>query len=132
MSWTQEKIDLLVELWEKKYSASEIADQIGAVSRNAVISKANRLGLKKKANENREKKPKTNIKPIGPLNLYDLGETMCKWPYGDPQEKNFHFCGELCFENLPYCSEHAVKAYHTITKKRMKESKKSSGKIRAA
>lgn len=127
MSWTKEKIDTLVKLWEKNYSASEIADQLGATTRNAVISKASRLGLKKaKANENR----KTETKPMrsGPYHLYDLSETMCKWPHGDPQHADFHFCGDPCFENLPYCDEHAMKAYHTLTKKRMNDAKKQMKK----
>ncbi len=129
MSWTQEKISVLKELWKKDYSASEIADQIGAVTRNAVISKANRLGLKSKANKNTKK---TIVKKqLGPFNLYDLNESMCKWPYGDPQENDFHFCGKNCFEGLPYCDEHAVKAYHTITKKRMTESKRTNTKAAA-
>ncbi len=46
MSWTDERIDQLKTLWEKGLTASQIADQLGGVSRNAVIGKAHRLGLK--------------------------------------------------------------------------------------
>jgi GcrA cell cycle regulator len=45
MSWTDERIDRLKELWKKGMTASQIADELGAVSRNAVIGKAHRLGL---------------------------------------------------------------------------------------
>ena len=45
MSWTDERIDRLKELWSKGMTASQIADELGAVSRNAVIGKAHRLGL---------------------------------------------------------------------------------------
>jgi GcrA cell cycle regulator len=56
MSWTDERIDRLKELWSQGVTASQIADELGGVSRNAVIGKAHRLGLQSrpspvKANE---------------------------------------------------------------------------------
>ena len=45
MSWTDERIDQLKAMWEKGLTASQIADELGGVSRNAVIGKAHRLGL---------------------------------------------------------------------------------------
>ena len=46
MSWTDERIDQLKALWDKGLTASQIAEKLGGVSRNAVIGKAHRLGLK--------------------------------------------------------------------------------------
>jgi len=46
MSWTDERIEQLRTMWEKGLTASQIADELGGVSRNAVIGKAHRLGLK--------------------------------------------------------------------------------------
>ncbi|MEO6718341.1 MAG: GcrA family cell cycle regulator [Novosphingobium sp.] len=46
MSWTDERIDRLTKMWEGGATASQIADELGGVSRNAVIGKAHRLGLK--------------------------------------------------------------------------------------
>jgi GcrA cell cycle regulator len=46
MAWTDERIDQLKSLWEKGLTASQIAEELGGVSRNAVIGKAHRLGLK--------------------------------------------------------------------------------------
>lgn len=46
MSWTEERIETLRKLWENGLTASQIADELGGVSRNAVIGKAHRLGLK--------------------------------------------------------------------------------------
>ena len=62
MSWTDERIATLRKMWEGGATASEIATELGGVSRNAVIGKAHRLGLKArpspvKANE--KKKPAT-------------------------------------------------------------------------
>ncbi|TAK17637.1 MAG: GcrA cell cycle regulator, partial [Rhizorhabdus sp.] len=45
MSWTEERIDQLKRLWGQGMTASQIADDLGGVSRNAVIGKAHRLGL---------------------------------------------------------------------------------------
>ena len=46
MSWTDERIERLTKMWEGGATASQIADELGGVSRNAVIGKAHRLGLK--------------------------------------------------------------------------------------
>ena len=46
MSWTDERIEKLTKMWEGGATASHIADELGGVSRNAVIGKAHRLGLK--------------------------------------------------------------------------------------
>lgn len=45
MSWTDDRIDFLKRMWSEGYTASEIAEELGGVSRNAVIGKAHRLGL---------------------------------------------------------------------------------------
>ncbi len=63
MSWTDERIATLKKMWEGGSTASQIADELGGVSRNAVIGKAHRLGLKArpspvKANEKKAPKPK--------------------------------------------------------------------------
>ena len=69
MSWTDERIATLKKMWEGGSTASQIADELGGVSRNAVIGKAHRLGLKSrpspvKANE--KKKPAVKAKPAAP------------------------------------------------------------------
>ncbi|MGP1354693.1 MAG: GcrA family cell cycle regulator [Parasphingopyxis sp.] len=64
MAWTDERIDELKKMWEKGMTASQIAEKLGGVSRNAVIGKAHRLGLKSrpspvKAKSKAKKKPAT-------------------------------------------------------------------------
>jgi len=61
MSWTDERIERLKKMWADGATASQIADELGGVSRNAVIGKAHRLGLEQrpspvKAGEEKEKK----------------------------------------------------------------------------
>ena len=48
MSWTEEKVNKLKELWGKGNTASQIAEVIGGITRNAVIGKAHRLNLSAK------------------------------------------------------------------------------------
>jgi GcrA cell cycle regulator len=70
MSWTDERIDRLRTMWENGLTASQIAEELGGVSRNAVIGKAHRLGLKSrpspvKANDSEGKAaPKPKAKPV--------------------------------------------------------------------
>lgn len=60
MAWTDERIDQLKKMWAKGMTASQIADELGGVSRNAVIGKAHRLGLKSRPSpvKAKEAKPK--------------------------------------------------------------------------
>jgi len=151
MSWTEERVTLLTQLWGNGKSASEIAEIIGEVTRNAVIGKAHRLGLsgrpspikkvvsgsaatpkveRRPAVKRRELKPekpeavapktarvvihpkvKIDDAPVGGATILDLTERMCRWPIGDPQDPGFRFCGRSRTTILPYCAEHAAKAY---------------------
>jgi GcrA cell cycle regulator len=71
MSWTDERIDRLKEYWTRGMTASQIAEELGGVSRNAVIGKAHRLGLQArpspvKANEHEEAAPAAAPAPAAP------------------------------------------------------------------
>ena len=71
MSWTEERIERLKAMWTKGATASQIAEELGGVSRNAVIGKAHRLGLESrpspvKAGEEKEKKAKAAPAPKAP------------------------------------------------------------------
>lgn len=68
MSWTDERIERLKSMWASGSTASQIADELGGVSRNAVIGKAHRLGLESrpspvKPGEEKEKKAKAAPAP---------------------------------------------------------------------
>ena len=68
MSWTEERIERLKAMWTKGATASQIAEELGGVSRNAVIGKAHRLGLESrpspvKPGEEKEKKAKAAPAP---------------------------------------------------------------------
>ena len=144
MSWTEEKVAKLKELWGKGNTASQIAEIIGGISRNAVIGKAHRLNLSAKIktrsapsnqsfeNSINEKniKPRRGRKskfksliiekdfePENPKQLEELDEQSCKWPIGHPDEKSFYFCGRSSLKDFSYCKLHLLYAYQPKNKK---------------
>ncbi|MDA9081725.1 hypothetical protein N9K25_00085 [Candidatus Pelagibacter sp.] len=143
MSWTEEKVEKLKELWGKN-TASQIAAAIGDVSRNAVIGKANRLNLsakiKTRSSSNNQKfnnidltssglqkntrKSKfksllieQDFEPENPKQLEELDEGSCKWPIGHPNEEKFYFCGRSSLKDFSYCKLHLLYAFQPKGKK---------------
>lgn len=51
------------------------------------------------------------------LSILDLTDRICKWPLGDPQEADFHFCGDAVHPGRPYCVEHCTEAYQALQRK---------------
>lgn len=45
------------------------------------------------------------------LEMANLKPNQCRWPIGDPDSENFHFCGAQVFVGKPYCYEHCKQAY---------------------
>ena len=143
MSWTPEKVEKLKELWGKGNTASEIAQILGGVTRNAVIGKAFRLNLSGKiqtkkssslASSNTDSGNKISRKnlrrgkfksliidkdfePENPKQLEELDENSCKWPIGHPNEDNFYFCGRTSLKDFSYCKLHLLYAYQPKGKK---------------
>ena len=137
MSWNEEKVEKLKELWGKGSTASQIAEIIGGISRNAVIGKAHRLNLSSKIktrnasssqnfdnsleeNSSKQKRGRKSkfqsliiekdFKPENPKKLEELDESSCKWPVGHPEEKSFYFCGRSSLKDFSYCKLHLLYA----------------------
>ena len=144
MGWTEEKVQKLKELWGKGNTASQIAEIIGGISRNAVIGKAHRLNLsakiKKRISPNDQNVQKTSsegnniqkrgrrtrfkslliekdFEPENPKQLEELDDKSCKWPIGHPNESSFYFCGRTSLKDFSYCKLHLLYAFQPKAKK---------------
>jgi len=56
--------------------------------------------------------------PDGGVALIDLTERMCRWPFGDPREEGFTFCGRPAYPGKPYCADHVLVAYQSSSRAR--------------
>lgn len=52
------------------------------------------------------------------LQMASLKPNQCRWPIGNPDSDNFHFCGETVFAGKPYCYEHCRQAYQFVPPKK--------------
>jgi GcrA cell cycle regulator len=137
MSWTDERVGLLRQLWGEGKTAAEIAKVLGnGITRNAVIGKAHRLKLSSRLSpiQQNPSPKKAKSEPAQPrlirtvaarpefkgncVSMIDLKERMCRWPSGDPQEEGFSFCGCDSVPGLPYCPEHCHVAYQVPARTR--------------
>jgi GcrA cell cycle regulator len=127
MTWTDAQTDRLRELHAEGYSCGYIARDIGGLTRNAVIGKIHRLGLHRpgSANTKEAKEPKrfraekaepeTRRKVIrNAKSLVELRERDCRFPFGEPGQPGFFFCGALTVPAYPYCAHHCNIAYTGI------------------
>ena len=146
MSWTEEREQKLRELWEKDYTASQIAEMLGDTTRNAVIGKAHRLKLAARATSKQSRIPKRqnitansvpnkqegyisrksrfksllldkNFEAENPKKLEELSNKNCRWPIGHPDEENFYFCGRNPVEGFSYCKLHVLYAFQPKNQK---------------
>jgi GcrA cell cycle regulator len=138
--WTTTETEFVESQWPL-FSASVIASKIGK-TRSAVIGKINRMrragGVRlerkpKRMNGQRlniapprprmEKPIKTKLSPQvrrrnGELGMQchcqvtELEQVNCRWPYGDPKDSDFYFCGAVSVDGEPYCNTHMREAHH--------------------
>ena len=146
MNWNDERVELLKKLWQDGLSASQIAAQLGGVSRNAVIGKVHRLKLSARQSRavsrpmaatvganalkiqyDADALPQYHVRPVQEnvvvpmsrrLKLVELTEHTCKWPNGDPLAEDFSFCGNDSAETGPYCQYHARLAFQPASERR--------------
>ena len=143
MSWNEDRVNKLKQLWGKGQTASQIAEIIGGVSRNAVIGKAHRLNLSSKIKtrtsitdskinlkskdnnirlKGRRGKFKSllldkNFEPAKNLSLEELTDETCKYMEGHPDDKSSSFCGRKNVEKFSYCPLHLMIVFQPKGKK---------------
>ncbi|MCB1507954.1 MAG: GcrA cell cycle regulator [Hyphomicrobiaceae bacterium] len=169
MAWTDERVERLKKMWLDGASASQIAAELGDVTRNAVIGKVHRLGLSGRGKPTTTTAPKARkprstapasrrpsaTRPVSigatalkaspdletaaeivvlpsrradielvelgespRLTIHQLTEATCKFPIGDPTERDFHFCGREANVSAPYCAYHCRIAYQAPAERR--------------
>ena len=154
MSWNDDNVSRLKELWDQGLPTAQIGKLLG-FTKNAVVGKAHRIGLERRPSPIRRTAVKPDRKkarsPVMPkLNFennqnqknetYSSGKSFqpainnifstnskrtCEWPKGHPDELGFHFCGKDRFEDKPYCLEHCSVAYEVPEKEESLTNSKS-------
>jgi GcrA cell cycle regulator len=140
MDWNEERIEALARLWREGLSASQVARQLGGVSRSAVIGKVHRLGIAGRDAPSRPQTlvgrpagrsrasaggtrrqtapraprppvlPRAPFEAIATATIHTLTSHGCRWPIGDPDQADFGFCGRLRTGAGSYCEGHAPMA----------------------
>ena len=150
MSWNDDNVARLKELWDQGLPTAQIGKLLG-FTKNAGVGKAHRIGLERRpspirrtavkpdrkkarspvmpklnfenSNNNEERVQKNNIKTFQPSvnNIFaSNSKRKCEWPVGHPDEPEFHFCGKERFDDKPYCLEHCAVAYVIPEKEEVK------------
>lgn len=136
VDWTDERISELKQLWESGVSGGVIAKKLG-LTRNSIIGKVHRLGLKKRQSTCRivhipprrkiipaRHTPSVSVQPLPPeppapatalrLTLMQLTDATCKCGLGDPKHADFAFCGLPVKPGSRYCPAHHARFYSTL------------------
>ena len=141
MLWTDDAVERLRRMARDGMSASAIAEALGADSRNAVIGKASRMGIKlggggpgpARDGATARRAARSGALPhAGPdvrrpasawtfadaeigemrrVRFEDMREIACRWPLGDPGRGDFAYCGLEPAEGRSYCAGHCRMAY---------------------
>lgn len=144
MDWNEERTATLRKLWLEGLSASQVARQLGGISRSAVIGKVHRLGITVREVPIRQRtvvraagraQPRTRpardiaAAPRSALRLAELVERVemaptstilglsdhsCRWPIGNPDANDFGFCGREKTARGSYCDDHARGAFRRL------------------
>ncbi|MBO9707586.1 MAG: GcrA cell cycle regulator [Caulobacter sp.] len=142
MDWNEERTATLRKLWLEGLSASQVARQLGGVSRSAVIGKIHRLGITVRETPVRPRTtaraivrtprarvvrdavpaaPRQSIRVVELVeleptaNILGLSTHSCRWPIGNPDSMDFGFCGrEKMSPRGSYCEDHARGAFRKL------------------
>ncbi|WP_297508042.1 GcrA family cell cycle regulator [uncultured Caulobacter sp.] len=143
MDWSEERTATLKKLWLEGLSASQVARQLGGVSRSAVIGKVHRLGITVREVPVRQRttgarspsriqarrpsrettvaprvapRPERVEEELPPTSgILDLGAHSCRWPIGNPEGDDFGFCGRPKLSTRgAYCEQHTAGAFRRL------------------
>lgn len=138
--WTDDRVEKLKELaHDGIFSATQIGVRLGGLTRNQVLGKCDRMGIKltgggvpsavrsRNTKLQHQKRKAAAGKPITPIaveplplpqaediarkTLAELEPNDCKFPVGDPGAPGFGFCASERVPGLPYCAGHAARCF---------------------
>jgi GcrA cell cycle regulator len=87
MAWTDDRVETLKKLWIEGLSASQIAKEMGGVTRNAVIGKVHRLGLSGRATPSRPPRPRAKVAPARTRTVSTVAKTTSATPSAAPRRE---------------------------------------------
>ena len=159
MSWNEENVARLRELWDQGLPTAQIGKLLG-FTKNAVVGKAHRIGLERRPSPIRRTAVKPDRKkarsPVMPKLNFETSKEItnnqsketstfqpvvknlfvqpkkrgCEWPEGHPDEPEFHFCGKERFEEKPYCLNHCAIAYIIPEKEEVEQQQVVNSRIK--
>jgi GcrA cell cycle regulator len=138
MDWNDARIAELTRMWREGFSASQVSQELGGVTRSAVIGKIHRLGIAGRSCPSRPRSPGgrpagvarvsaggaprkaagrapgltqvLTVEAFPTATVLTLTETSCRWPIGHPDQAAFGFCGRGRAGKGPYCEGHGPMA----------------------
>jgi GcrA cell cycle regulator len=140
VDWNDDQVEQLKTMWAGGQSCSQIARQIAGATRSAVLGKVHRLQLPERASRQGQRNdlpapPVKTSKPKPPVpvqrptmslepplvlengafvTLETVTDRTCRWPIGEPQDREFHFCGNAPKTGKPYCEAHCKIVYQPL------------------
>lgn len=112
MEWTTRSIEVLENGYRNGQAAAVIADLLGT-SKNSIVGKAHRMGLKHPD----AILPKIKVKqPVAEPPRSTI--RTCQYPFGHPKDSGFYFCGEPIRPDSSYCVAHHAICYRTKSQER--------------
>jgi GcrA cell cycle regulator len=135
LTWSDDRVEQLKKLWEAGLSASQIAAELGNVTRNAVIGKVHRLGLSGRAKSPssaapRQRKARPAQQMMRVSRPVSRGNTALAHAFEVEMEPDpiasspeFFFCGGKALSGLPYCAHHSRIAYQPAADRRRQQPK---------
>ncbi len=137
--WTIERTDEVKALWASGLSAAQVAEEMGGVSRNAVLGKLHRLKVRERPKTLKPPRPKLKrrsprkmaprpldlllaeplLMELSPdaMTIEGLTPETCRWPLSDPRH-DMLYCGSQRHAPFVYCTRHAQIAYRPIFKRK--------------
>ena len=137
--WTEEKVAEAKQMWLGGFSAADICQALGATSRSAVLGRIHRekwpaperVVTEAKKSSGRKRTPRVVCAPPieepiieqpinaaelsfrcdGGITILELSTESCRWPLGNPQQKDFRYCGADKQFGVSYCVRHSRVAF---------------------